>query len=52
MVELINRIGGSISPEESLQRAAEKSLGWPVEEIDLKVAELKIQMTNLMAFGD
>ena len=54
MVELINRLESNLQnpAEESLQRIAEKSLGWPVDEIDLKVSELKTQMENLLTFGD
>ena len=38
--------------EESYQRIAEKQLNWPVELIDSKVSELKVQMGNLLTFGD
>jgi len=38
--------------EESYQRIAERQLGWPVDSIDAKVSELKIQMGNLLTFGD
>ena len=55
MVELINRIGISADcgeNGESLQKLAEKSLGWPIDKIDQKVSELKAQMEGLMVFGD
>jgi hypothetical protein len=54
MVELINKAEQESKgmAEASLQRIAEKQLNWPVDQIDKKVAELKIQMGNLLTFGD
>ena len=43
---------GNLDPSVNLQRIAEESLNWPVDLIDLKVAEFKIQMGNLLTFGD
>lgn len=37
---------------ESIQHMAEERLGWPVELIDEKVNELKMQISNLLTFGD
>jgi hypothetical protein len=59
LVKHINDIEAKLRKEfkpgeepESIQKMAEKELGWPVDLIDEKVRELKAQMTNLLTFGD
>ena len=51
MVQLINRFGPD-DETQNPQKIAEKSLGWPVDLIDVKVSELKEQMGHLMTFGE